>query len=344
MNKFSETIEKLIARKNLSEGEAYGSMEAILAGSVPPAQIAAFLVTLRAKGETADEMVGFAKAMRESITVVRADADIVVDTCGTGGDGKGTFNISTASALVVAGAGYCVAKHGNRSISSASGSADVLEALGVRIDLPKESAEKLLREVGIAFLFAPLYHPAMKHAAQVRRELGVRTIFNLLGPLVNPAQANAQVIGVPRKDLVPVMAKVLQKLNIGKKTAGMIIHEEGHDEIVLAGGGIISLVHGGKIKSSRISPKDLGLRKSKPQALKGGNAAENARILIDLLAGKLPDLLEVVAANAGLAIYAAEIIKSAKITKPQAVRIARESIVSGRARMKLDQLISRSKE
>ncbi len=340
---FTQTLEKIILREDLSEGEAFGLMKEILSGTVPPAQIAAALAALRSKEETVDEIVGFATAMRESMTKVQAGSEIVVDTCGTGGDSKGTFNISTAAAFVVAGAGYKVAKHGNRSISSVCGSADVLEASGVKIDVPKETAEKLLREVGIAFLFAPLYHPAMKNVAAVRSELGVRTVFNILGPLANPSGANAQVIGVAKKELVPLLAKVLQKLNRGKNSAATIVHEDGHDEIILTGKGLVAEVHRNKVKSLRLSPKDLGLKTHSFHAARGGDAKENARILLELLSGRMPGMEEVVIANAALAIFTAEKLSSGKLTKKKAAEKARESISSGRARQKLEQLIQRSR-
>ena len=344
---FPSILEKLIARKDLSAGEARAAMIEILSGAVPQTRIAAFLVALRSKGESARELAGFVRAMRESMSKVASDHAVIADTCGTGGDGKGTFNISTAAAFVAAGAEVPVAKHGNRSISSACGSADVLEALGVKVDMSKEVSEACLKDVGITFLFAPLYHPAMKNVGPVRKELGIRTVFNFLGPLANPAGARAQVIGVPRKEFVPLIAKTLNELNGRGNSTAIVVHEDGHDEIVLSGKSVVAEVHGGKIKTTSLSPKDFGLPKAKPGILKGGDARTNAAILKDLLANPQHPLADIVIANASLAIYCAEKTgrkkppPDAKLRK-ESVERARVSLKSGAAAKKLALLVARS--
>lgn len=336
---FSEALEKLVSGKNLSGAEAYGLLGQILEGRVPQTQTAAFLTALRAKGETAEEIAGFVKAMRNAMTPVPTRHSVVVDTCGTGGDGSGTVNISTAAAFVVSGAGLAVAKHGNRSVSSKAGSADVLEALGVKIDMPPLAARRALDEIGLTFLFAPLYHPAMKNVAPVRKELGIRTIFNLLGPLSNPARANVQVIGVPRKEYVTLISGVLSKLSQKSETA-FVIHEAGHDEMILAGTCGASHVHHGKAKLLTLSPKDLGLKKVPTEALRGGDAAQNAKAIRAVLENKAGPLRDVIVANAALAIYAAGCLdKKLKVNYLQAMARAHQSLESGAALRKLSELV-----
>ncbi|OGR96462.1 MAG: anthranilate phosphoribosyltransferase [Elusimicrobia bacterium RIFCSPLOWO2_01_FULL_64_13] len=345
MADFSRALEDLIARRDLPRDAALGLMAEILSGNVPDARIAAALALLRAKGETPVEIAAFAQALRNSMLPVECGAAVVADTCGTGGDGKRTFNISTAAAFAAAGAGVTVAKHGNRSVTSACGSADVLEAAGVRIDPPKESAERCLKEIGIAFLYAPLYHPAMKHAAAARKALGLRTVFNLLGPLANPARANAQVIGVPKKELLPVMAKALLDLSRGRKGAFILVHESGYDEVVLRGTARMTCVWNGKVRSFGLTPKDFGLGKTRPEDLAGGNAMENARTLREVLSGGRHPLRDVAAANAALALWAADLAAGRaktpdlKSLRAAAVRAAR-SLDEGRALKKLDDLIA----
>jgi anthranilate phosphoribosyltransferase len=297
--------------------------------------------------------------MREVMQKISARFPVVVDTCGTGGDGKQTFNISTAAAFVAAGAGLSVAKHGNRSISSRCGSADVLEALGVKTDMSKETAERCLNTIGMTFLFAPLYHPAMKHVAGIRKELGIRTIFNLLGPLLNPASANAQVIGVPRKELIPLISKVLQKLNHGKPSCAMVVHESGHDELVLSGKADGAEIFKNKIRAVSLTPKTFGLKKIRSSLLNGGDAAQNAQILKDLLTRYDHPLRDIVVANAALAMVCAQRVQglvgagfmpasqvlgnapikgAATRSIKDAVQLARESILSGAALKKLNDL------
>lgn len=334
---FSQTLERLIRGEDLTGEEAFACAGEILEGRLSPVQTAACLTALRAKGETIEEITGFVRAMRSSMTKVSSAEKIIVDTCGTGGDSKGTFNVSTASAFVVAGAGFFVAKHGNRSISSACGSADVLEALGVKVNLPKEKAEACLKDAGIVFLFAPAYHPAMKNVAPVRRELGVRTIFNILGPLANPAGANAQVIGVPRKELVATLAKVLQSLNL-KGGCVIVVHEDGHDELILQGKDTALLIQAGKIKKIRLGPAQFGLKKANLSGLKGGDAQANAKILLDFLSGRRKDIEDVVLANAALAMFCAQTAGGNGADLKKSLGMARKSLESGAALQKLKKL------
>ena len=334
-------IEKLISKNDLSKEESYLLMKEILAGCVLPAQIAALLTALRSKGEAASEIAGFVKAMREAMVPIHPNSPVVIDTCGTGGDGKGTFNISTASAFVAAGAGYTVAKHGNRSISSQCGSADVLEALGVKVEMTKETAEKCLNEIGITFLFAPIYHPAMKNVGSIRKELGIRTIFNLLGPMLNPANANAQVVGVAKKELVPILAKVFKDLDSCPLSCEMIVHENGYDEIALNSKGKSALILNKKVQFKNFTPKTFKMKRVNPMALKGGNAKENALLLKELFSTKDHPLKDVVIVNAALAIFCASSLKFRKQKKTisDAIEEARESLLNGSALEKLNKLI-----
>lgn len=352
MTDFPNLLEKIVAGKNLSEEEAKSVAKEILSGTLPQNQIAGFLTAMRGKGEAIDEIVGFVKAMREAMTQVNSSHSLIVDTCGTGGDRKGTFNISTAAAFVVAGAGYAVAKHGNRSVSSSCGSADVLQALGVKIDMSQEAAERCLNEIGITFLFAPLYHPAMKNVAPVRKELGIRTIFNLLGPLVNPANANVQVIGVARAEFVGRISKVLAQLSKNRKVSTFcaVIHESGYDELVLQGRANIAEVQATKIRAFSLFPKEFGLKKSLSANIAGGDVSTNVKILKEVLENRNHSLCDVVVANAALAIYLAEKMsgsasgKSRKELLLHAAAKARESLQSGKAWQKLNALIELSQK
>ena len=269
-------ISKVVEKEDLSEEEAREAMSVIMGGEALPTQIASFLTALRMKGETSEEITGFARAMREKAVPIRsANGEYVVDTCGTGGDGSGTFNISTAVAFVAAGAGLNVAKHGNRSVSSRCGSADVLEALGVNINLSPDKVEGCLQEVGIAFLFAPLFHPAMKYALPTRKEIGIRTVFNLLGPLTNPAGARIHLIGIYRKDLTQPIAEVLR--NLGSRAA-LIVHGEDHlDEMSITGKTIISELKDGTIKSYEIEPEEAGLKRASLDTIQGGTPRKECR-------------------------------------------------------------------
>lgn len=321
-------ISRVIDGVDLSEAEAREAMELIMDGGATPAQIAALVTALRMKGETVEEITGCATAMRARATRVKTRHRLVVDTCGTGGDGSSTFNISTTAAFVVAGAGVTVAKHGNRSVSSRSGSADVLEALGIRLDLTPEQVGRCLDEVGIGFLFAPSLHEAMKHAAVPRREIGIRTIFNLLGPLTNPAGAQAQVVGVFRPELTEKLAGVLR--NLGTEHA-LVVHGGGLDEITLFGPTRISEVVSGEIRTYEVEPEQLGLRSAPREALQGGEPVDNALITMVVLQGAGGPRRDVTLANAGAALVAA----GAARNLVTGVRMAADSIDSGRALAKL---------
>lgn len=327
-----EAIASLIEKKDLSKDITCQAVEEIMRGSATPAQIAAFLVALRLKGETVEEITACAEVMRRHVTKIKSKEKFVLDTCGTGGDGAGTFNISTISALVAAGAGIVVAKHGNRSVSSKCGSADLLIELGVRVDIEPEKIEQCLGEIGFGFLYAPLLHPAMKYATPVRREMGIRTIFNILGPLTNPADADYQLLGVYDAGLTEVLAKVLKNLG---STHVLVVHgEDGLDEVTTTGKTQISELKDGKTKTYRIKPAQFGIRKNLPEDLKGGDAAFNAKITCDILKGRGEAKRDAVLLNAGCAIYAADQVSSIK----EGIIKAAESIDSGKAQEKLELL------
>lgn len=328
-----EAIEKLVNRVNLSEAETIDVMNQIMTGEATPLQVASFLTALRVKGETVEEITGAARVMREKAHRVNVGSKTVLDTCGTGGDQKGTFNISTASAFVVAGAGVNVAKHGNRSVSSQSGSADVLGALGVKIDAPKERVEACIDKVGIGFLFAPLLHEAMKYAVQPRRDIGIRTVFNLLGPLTNPAIASHQLLGLYSGELVGVVAHVLK--NLGSVRAMAVHGLEGLDEISLCGPTKVAELRDGQVKEYTIEPEPLGLKKCRLEDLRGGNAEASAAIVRGVLRGDKGPARDVVLLNSGAALY----VSGTAATIAEGLRLAAESIDSGKARQKLEQLI-----
>lgn len=333
-------IAKLAEKENLTADEARGVMGDILGGRATPSQIAGFLVALRMKGETVEEIAGCAQAMRDAATRITPDAPVVVDTCGTGGDKKGSFNISTAAAFVVAGAGFTVAKHGNRSVSSQCGSADVLEVLGVKVDPPTAVVERCLKEIGIAFLFAPAFHPAMRHAMPTRRELGLRTVFNILGPLCNPAGANAQVIGVYSAAQLETVARVLARLGAAQ---AMVVHSRGHDEVTLYGPTSVVEIVDGKLKKRSLSPRDFGLKQQKGDTLRGGTREENANVIRRVLGGGKGGARDVVVATAALAILVASRAggRGAKNLK-EARAAAERSIDSGIALEKLQKLATLS--
>jgi anthranilate phosphoribosyltransferase len=330
--KIQDALHKVIDREDLSEAEMVSAMTEIMEGAVEPAVIAAFLTALRMKGESVPEIVGAAKVMREKAETLHVSAETVVDTCGTGGDGGSTFNISTAAAFVVAGAGITVAKHGNRAVSSKSGSADVLKCLGVNIDAEKTVVERCLSEAGIGFLFAPRMHGAMKHAAGVRKQLGFRTIFNLLGPLTNPAGAHAQVIGVFDSKWVEPLAEVLRDL--GSRHAYVVHGSDGLDEITLTSYSRISELNNGNIKYIEFDPSEVSIEKCCGDDLKGGTPEENAVIVRNILEGKTGPQADIVLLNAAAAIHAADVVSSLK----EGVEAARESIRSGAAKQKLEDL------
>ena len=333
-----QAIKRVVDGQDLGREEMVEIFGEIMDGNASDVQKSAFLVALRMKGETADEITGAAMAMRARVTPLEVDRETLVDTCGTGGDGRGTFNISTLAAIVAAAAGASVAKHGNRAVSSSCGSADVLTALGVHIDLDAARMSKVLRRIGISFLFAPKLHPAMGAVVGVRRELGVRTIFNLLGPLTNPAFAKRQVLGVYADPLVDVVARVL--LALGAEHALVVHSRDGLDEISVSAPTRVCEVRGGEIREYEITPEDLGLERHPLQALAGGDANENARIARSILDGETGARRDVVAANAGAALYVA----GAAPTLLEGVETARQAIASGAARAKLEELVAATKE
>jgi anthranilate phosphoribosyltransferase len=300
---FPSLIEKLRRQEDLSTAEAADAMAAIMRGEAAPAQIAGLLIGLGMKGERPAELVGLAQTMRANAVPIEARAGTTFDTCGTGGDRSGTFNISTASAIVVAACGMKVAKHGNRSVSSQCGSADVLEALGVNIQASAEVAAACLDDVGMAFLFAPTFHPAMKHAAQARKDLGVRTAFNLLGPLTNPARPSRQIVGVPRPELTELLARALSLL--GSERAWVVHGADGLDELSTTGYTKVSESRGPAVQTFYVHPSDFGLAKVAPEALKGGDAAANATIIRAVLSGGQDSRAarDVVLLNAGAALF-----------------------------------------
>ncbi len=328
-----QAIQKLIAGKDLTRPEMAEVMTEIADGGATPAQVGAFLASLRMKGETVDEIAGAAEVMRARVDRVRVDKDVFVDTCGTGGDGRNTFNISTTAAFVVAGAGVTVAKHGNRAVSSKSGSADVLAALGVNVDAPKETVERSIAEVGIGFLFAPRLHPAFKAVAGIRRELGVRTVFNLLGPLANPAGARYQILGVYEPRWVPVLGGVLAALGAVR---AFVVHGEGLDEIAITGMTHVCEVKGGKSERYAMVPEDLGLPRHPESEILGGDAERNARILRDVLSGQKGGPRDAVLANASAALVAVGAAGDLK----EGVRVAAKAIDSGAAAKKVDLLVA----
>lgn len=328
-----EAIAKLVERADLSEEEMIQVMTQIMTGEATPLQVASFLTALRMKGETVHEITGAARVMREKAHRVRVKADRVIDTCGTGGDQKGTFNVSTAAAFVVAGAGVAVAKHGNRSVSSRSGSADVLAALGVKIDVPKAKVEECLDKVGIGFLFAPLLHEAMKYAVQPRRDIGIRTIFNLLGPMTNPAAATHQLIGIYDGGLTELVAQVLK--NLGTVRALVVHGMEGLDEISLCGPTKVSELLDGKLKHYTLSPEELGLKRCRLEDLHGGSPEECAAVLKEILQGEKGPKRDMVLLNSGAALY----VSGAADSIAQGMRLAADSIDSGKAGKKLELLV-----
>jgi anthranilate phosphoribosyltransferase len=327
-------IAKLADKVNLSEKEAEEVMLEIMEGAATPAQIAAYLMGLRIKGETVEEITGSVKAMRAKAVSIRIGDPLVVDTCGTGGDSAHTFNISTTVAFVVAGGGLTVAKHGGRAISSRSGSADVLAALGVRIELSPERVEECVNEVGIGFLFAPLFHGAMKHCAAARQEMGIRTLLNIMGPMSNPARAGYQVLGVYDENLTELMAKVL--LGLGTQHCFIVHGMDGLDEITLTDRTKVSEGKGGVVSTYFVEPKDFGLERVKSKDLAGGSAEENAHILREILQGRPGPKREIVCLNAAPAFVAGNKAK----TLLEGYELAGKVIKSGAAYEKLERLIA----
>jgi len=328
----------LVEGHSLTEVEAEAVMEQIMAGGATPAQIGGFLSALRVKKETPEEITGFARAMRRKAIEVPSRRRPLVDVCGTGGDGSGTFNISTAAAFVIAGAGLAVAKHGNRSVSSKCGSADVLEALGVRLNLAPEDVGTCIDEIGIGFLYAPQLHPAMKHAIGPRREMGIRTVFNILGPLTNPAGAHVQVLGVYDEALTEVMARVLRALGC---EAAFVVHGGGGlDELSTIGPNKVSQLRDGEIHTFTLDPQSLGLPSATLADLRGDDAEVNAAIIEDILAGNPSPKRDVVLLNAAGTLVAGQ----AAPNLSTGLTLAAESIDFGEAKAKLDALIAFTKE
>jgi anthranilate phosphoribosyltransferase len=338
-------IRRVVEGQHLSRLEAESVMDEIMTGKATDAQIAAFLTALRMKCETVDELIGFARAIREKASPVHpksavaasfsgTDREMLVDTCGTGGDATGTFNISTATAFVVAGAGIRVAKHGNRSVSSMCGSADVVEALGIRLDLTPDSVARCIDEAGIGFLYAPLLHEAMRYVVLARREMKIRTVFNLLGPICNPARATAQVLGVYNEDLTEIMAQVLCEL--GSERAFVVHGSDGLDEITISGESKISEVRDGEVRTYYVTPEDFGIGRAPISAIQGGDARQNAEIIRQILSGQTGTKRDVVLLNAAAGLVVGGKAKALG----EGIEMARASIDSGKALSCLERLVA----
>ena len=332
MSEFSSFISKLAEGQSLSADEAAEAFAIMMSGEASPAQMGAFLMGLRVRGETVAEITGAAQAMRAKATGVIAPEG-AVDTCGTGGDAKGTYNISTCAALVVAGAGVPVAKHGNKSVSSKSGSADVLAALGVNLDVGPDVVSKAIEEAGVGFMFAPKHHSAMRHVGPVRAELGMRTIFNLLGPLANPAGAKHQVIGVLSRDWILPLAEVLA--NLGSERVWVVHGSDGLDELTTTGSTFVAELKDGSVNCFEVTPQDAGLAQASPQDLAGGDAEENAKAIDDVLSGAPSPFRDIVVLNGAAALVVAG--KAEALL--DGAKLAVEAIDSGAARKSLDDLV-----
>ncbi len=341
-----EAIAKLVERQDLSEPEMIGVMDQIMGGEATPAQVGAFITALRMKGETIAEIVGAARVMRARATPIQVggvvdidrddinvDRETIIDTCGTGGSGTKSFNISTTVAIAVAACGGKVAKHGNRSITSACGSADVLEKLGVNLDVSPERVGRCVDEIGVGFLFAPALHGAMKHAIGPRREIGIRTIFNILGPLTNPAGADRQVLGVFREDLVEPLARVLLSLGCRR---GFVVHgSDGMDEITLTGPTLIAAISGGAVELQTIEPEQFGFKRCRLTALQGGDAEQNAAIVKAILSGEPGPKRDIVVLNGAYALVAAGLADSLD----SGIELLQEVLDNGNALETLDALV-----
>ncbi len=332
-------IEKLINKTNLTEEEMIEAMNEVMNGEASEVELASFLTALRMKGETIAEITGGARVMREKASSIKINHNYAVDTCGTGGDSHNTYNISTTVSFILAAGGVPVVKHGNRAVSSKSGSADVLEALGINLGLNPSQVGKCVDEIGIGFLFAPTFHGAMKHAIGVRRALGFRTVFNMLGPLTNPAEAKGQILGVFNKDLTEVFASVLK--NLGTERALVVHGFDGMDEISISDKTQISELKDGEIKTYTIEPEDFGISKASIKEIKGGDAKENAEILKGLLKGEiLGAKRDILLLNAGASLYVGKKAQSIK----EGIELAKEIIDNGKAYKKLEELIRLSNE
>lgn len=333
-----EALNDLLAHKDLSSSDMQTVMRSIMSGEATPAQIAGFMVALRMKGESVEEIAAAAQVMRDLSSKVLIDVDTLVDTCGTGGDGSSTFNVSTASAIVAASAGVKIAKHGNRSVSSKCGSADVLEALGVKLDLAPEQVSACVQEVGIGFMFAPMHHSSMKHAITPRKELGVRTLFNLLGPLTNPAGAKRQVLGVFSDDWLRPIAEVLRTLSAQHV---LVVHaQDGLDELSIAGPTNVCELHDGNITQYQVTPEDMGLERASLDFIKVNDVQESVAMIRALLAGEAGAAADIVALNAGAAIYVAGL--SADLSA--GVALAKQKLARGEAAHTLQQLVTFSQQ
>jgi len=329
-------IKAVTEKQNLSAEDMTAVMRTIMTGEATPAQIGGFLVGLRMKGETVDEVAAAASVMRELSTKVEVENEHLVDTCGTGGDSSGSFNISTASAFVVAAAGARVAKHGNRSITSKSGSADVLEAAGVNLELSPEQVANCVNEIGVGFMFAPMHHSAMKHAIGPRKEMAVRTIFNVLGPLTNPAGAPNQVLGVFSKDWVVPLAEVLKQL--GSEHVLVVNAEDGLDEISIGSPTLVAELKNGEVKSYTIQPEDFGMQRADLSSVKAADAEDSLNIIKGVLANQSGPAKDIVCLNAGASIYVAGLVN----TLAEGVERAAEVIAEGKAAEKLQQLVDKT--
>jgi anthranilate phosphoribosyltransferase len=328
-------IEKCLSGTDLTVEESSIALDMILTGQATEAQIGGLLVALRAKGETVNELVGFAQILRDRGVRIKIDDPDAIDMCGTGGDGLGTFNISTVSSFIVAGAGVTVAKHGNRSVTSQSGSADVLTALGVNVQCSPETVQDCINRIGIGFLFAPMFHPAMKHVAKPRMELGVRSIFNMLGPLINPAGVSRQLIGAYHPIAMRLLAGALREL--GAVKACIVHSDDGMDEVTLSGStGILEVNGMGELSAYKVDPTDFGLPLSALDSIQGGDKEANATIALSILSGEASPARDVVVANAAMGLYVA----GKAVTLPEGKDMAVESIDSGRAMEKLQYLIT----
>jgi anthranilate phosphoribosyltransferase len=344
----TEALRTLVERRDLTRIEAAAAMDAIMSGAATGAQIGAFLTALRMKGETVEELIGFAQVMRQRVVRIGAraaeaaltgtDREMLIDTCGTGGDASGTFNVSTATAFVVAGAGLRVAKHGNRSVSSLCGSADVVETLGINLGLTPQQVGRCVDEVGIGFLYAPLLHTAMKHVMPARREMGIRTVFNMLGPLTNPAGANAQVIGVYAPALTEPLARVLAEL--GTFRAFVVHGADGLDEISNTGESRVSEVREGVVRTFTVRPEEFGVPRCAIGDLRGGDREQNAQIIRAILDGEPGPKRDIVLMNAAAALVAGARARDLK----EGVALAARSIDAGAARAKLERLVTLSGE
>ena len=330
---FTNLLHKLTRREDLTAEEAAAAMDLVMTGQATSAQLAGLLVGLSMKGERPEEIVGLARAMRAHAVALSKPYPEVFDTCGTGGDRAGTVNVSTGAALVMAACGVRVAKHGNRSVSSRCGSADVFEALGVGITVPPAMVERSLDEAGVAFLFAPAFHPAMKHAAPTRKELGLRTAFNLLGPLTNPARPLRQIVGVPRPELTELVARSL--LLLGSERVWVVHGADGLDEISITGYTKVSEAHGGTVRTFHVHPGDFGLRKAPVASLAGGDARTNARILVEVLGGEAGPVRDIILLNAAAGLFVAGRASSVR----DGLAMAAAAVDGGQALRTLESLV-----